>query len=107
MFLEWPEFMIGALSNNNAIIIMKKNTILYFVLAVLTFISCLFFIFVQMPIYLAVAASASAKSAESTGSAGATTLPTAIPKDFAGFVAKPPLHTLFAASTSPQGLVPS
>lgn len=74
---------------------MPKNKILheivYAVLAIVTFISCLFFVFVQMPIYLAAAA-------------GATTV---IPDDFSRFTAKPPIHSLFAASTSPQGLSPA
>jgi subtilase family serine protease len=80
---------------------MLKNKILheivYVVLAIVTFISCLFFVFVQMPIYLAAAAS-------STTSAGTTVT---IPDDFSRFTAKPPIHSLFAASTSPQGLTPT
>ena len=81
---------------------MKKHTIIYALLAVFSFISCLFFVFVQMPIYLAVAASSAANS-----SANPSANSPAIPDDFARFTAKPPLHSLFAASTSPQGLSPA
>jgi subtilase family serine protease len=85
---------------------MNKNKIIhesiYVILALVTFISCLFFVFVQMPIYLAVAAGSTASSSSGTGTA---TNP--IPDDFAQFTAKPPIHSLFAASTSPQGLAPS
>jgi subtilase family serine protease len=117
MFLEQRQFMMWALSNNahtpygraQSHTPMNKNNILheimYIVLAIVTFISCLFFVFVQMPIYLAAAASPTAGSSSNSVTSAANS--TAIPDDFSRFTAKPPIHSLFAASTSPQGLTPA